>query len=158
MLLQDAAFIGISMVLDLWENAHFETVLLRIHVYYCYYLRSVFSKFHVNFIETKEGIQSSHHIIYNKGYVRILICLLTWKQSVLTIINQWNFVRYEVKTCLIFWQIRELEDKKKIQQLLALSGTPDSEITYFHKEPPAKAVVEQKAPKRPQSANLQSKS
>ena len=55
-------------------------------------------------------------------------------------------------------QIRELEDKKKIQQLLALSGTPDSEITYFHKEPPAKAVVEQKAPKRPQSATLQSKS
>lgn len=54
-------------------------------------------------------------------------------------------------------KIRELEDKKKIQQLLALSGTPDSEITYFHKEPPAKAVVEQKAPKRPQSATLQSK-
>ncbi|XP_060602572.1 coiled-coil domain-containing protein 77-like isoform X2 [Ruditapes philippinarum] len=54
-------------------------------------------------------------------------------------------------------KIRELEDKKKIQQLLALSGTPDHEITYFHKEPPAKAVVEQKAPKRPQSANLQNK-
>ncbi|XP_052282943.1 coiled-coil domain-containing protein 77-like isoform X2 [Dreissena polymorpha] len=54
-------------------------------------------------------------------------------------------------------KIRELEDKKKIQQLLALSGTPDSEITYFHKEPPAKAVVEQKAPKRPQSATLQTK-
>lgn len=57
-----------------------------------------------------------------------------------------------------YWQIRELEDKKKIQQLLALSGTPDSEITYFHKEPPAKAVVEQKAPKRPQSATLHNKS
>ncbi|XP_045165218.2 coiled-coil domain-containing protein 77-like isoform X1 [Mercenaria mercenaria] len=54
-------------------------------------------------------------------------------------------------------KIRELEDKKKIQQLLALSGTPDHEITYFHKEPPAKAVIEQKAPKRPQSANLQTK-
>ncbi|XP_052779292.1 coiled-coil domain-containing protein 77-like [Mya arenaria] len=54
-------------------------------------------------------------------------------------------------------KIRELEDKKKIQQLLALSGTPDSEITYFHKEPPAKAVVEQKAPRRPQSATLQNK-
>lgn len=54
-------------------------------------------------------------------------------------------------------KIRELEDKKKIQQLLALSGTPDSEITYFHKEPPAKAVVEQKAPKRPQSATLPTK-
>jgi len=55
-------------------------------------------------------------------------------------------------------KIRELEDKKKIQQLLALSGTPDSEITYFHKEPPARAVVEQRVPnKRPQSATLQNK-
>lgn len=54
-------------------------------------------------------------------------------------------------------KIRELEDKKKIQQLLALSGTPDNEITYFHKEPPAKAVVEQRAARRPQSATLQGK-
>ena len=60
--------------------------------------------------------------------------------------------------CSLLCQIRELEDKKKIQQLLALSGTPDSEITYFHKEPPAKAVVEQRAARRPQSATLQGKS
>ncbi|XP_067683914.1 coiled-coil domain-containing protein 77-like [Haliotis asinina] len=45
-------------------------------------------------------------------------------------------------------KIRELEDKKKIQQLLALGTTPDSEITYFMKEPPAKAIVEQKLPKK----------
>lgn len=50
-------------------------------------------------------------------------------------------------------KIRELEDKKKIQQLLSLSSTPDSETTYFMKEPPAKAIVEQKTKnKRPQSA------
>lgn len=54
-------------------------------------------------------------------------------------------------------KIRELEDKKKIQQLLALSGCPEHEITYFHKEPPAKAVVEQKAPKRSQGDALQNK-
>lgn len=54
---------------------------------------------------------------------------------------------------LICCQIRELEDKKKIQQLLSLSSTPDSETTYFMKEPPAKAIVEQKTKnKRPQSA------
>ncbi|NXM76169.1 CCD77 protein, partial [Serilophus lunatus] len=35
-------------------------------------------------------------------------------------------------------KIRELEDRKKIQHLLALVGT-DEEVTYFHKEPPHKA-------------------
>lgn len=33
---------------------------------------------------------------------------------------------------------RELEDRKKIQHLLALVGTDSGEITYFHKEPPHK--------------------
>ncbi|NWV11782.1 CCD77 protein, partial [Ptilonorhynchus violaceus] len=36
-------------------------------------------------------------------------------------------------------KIRELKDRKKIQQLLALVGTDEGEITYFHKEPPHKA-------------------
>ncbi|KAL3853667.1 hypothetical protein ACJMK2_017190 [Sinanodonta woodiana] len=49
-------------------------------------------------------------------------------------------------------KIRELEDKKKIQQLLALGDTPDHEMTYFMKEPPAKAIVEEKTGRRPQSA------
>ncbi|XP_025023248.1 coiled-coil domain-containing protein 77 isoform X3 [Python bivittatus] len=35
-------------------------------------------------------------------------------------------------------KIRELEDRKKIQHLLALLGTDSGEITYFHKEPPDK--------------------
>ncbi|NWI58985.1 CCD77 protein, partial [Calyptomena viridis] len=35
-------------------------------------------------------------------------------------------------------KIRELEDRAKIQHLLALMGT-DKEVTYFHKEPPHKA-------------------
>jgi coiled-coil domain-containing protein 77 len=33
---------------------------------------------------------------------------------------------------------RELEDKKKIQNLLALVGTDTGEVTYFCKEPPHK--------------------
>ncbi|NXS58385.1 CCD77 protein, partial [Brachypteracias leptosomus] len=37
-------------------------------------------------------------------------------------------------------KIRELEDRKKIQHLLALAGTDKGEITYFHKEPPNKAT------------------
>ncbi|NXJ06204.1 CCD77 protein, partial [Odontophorus gujanensis] len=36
-------------------------------------------------------------------------------------------------------KIRELEDRKKIQHLLALVGTDVGEVTYFHKEPPHKA-------------------
>ncbi|NXL94021.1 CCD77 protein, partial [Alectura lathami] len=36
-------------------------------------------------------------------------------------------------------KIRELEDRKKIQHLLALVGTDVGEVTYFHKELPHKA-------------------
>ncbi|NWH79600.1 CCD77 protein, partial [Piaya cayana] len=36
-------------------------------------------------------------------------------------------------------KIRELEDRKKIQHLLALVGTDKGEVTYFLKEPPHKA-------------------
>ncbi|KAK2498237.1 hypothetical protein MC885_013040 [Smutsia gigantea] len=35
-------------------------------------------------------------------------------------------------------RIRELEDKKKIQNLLALVGTDTGEVTYFYTEPPKK--------------------
>ncbi|XP_077979112.1 coiled-coil domain-containing protein 77-like [Glandiceps talaboti] len=43
-------------------------------------------------------------------------------------------------------KIRELEDRKKIQHLLALAGSGSDEVTYFHKEPPSKAVIAQKHP------------
>lgn len=43
-------------------------------------------------------------------------------------------------------KLRELEDKQKIQQLLALGNYPSGEVTYFHKEPPAKAIINQKYP------------
>ncbi|XP_068459502.1 coiled-coil domain-containing protein 77 [Clinocottus analis] len=41
-------------------------------------------------------------------------------------------------------KIRELEDRKKIQHLLALVGTDTGEVTYFHREPPHKVTVTQK--------------
>ncbi|XP_068579315.1 coiled-coil domain-containing protein 77 isoform X1 [Cebidichthys violaceus] len=41
-------------------------------------------------------------------------------------------------------KIRELEDRKKIQHLLALVGPDAGEITYFHREPPHKVTVTQK--------------
>uniref|UniRef100_A0A8C7E5X2 Coiled-coil domain containing 77 n=1 Tax=Naja naja TaxID=35670 RepID=A0A8C7E5X2_NAJNA len=44
----------------------------------------------------------------------------------------------------LFSMYRELEDRKKIQHLLALLGTDNGEITYFHQEPPNK---------KPESAN-----
>ncbi|NXP76692.1 CCD77 protein, partial [Ramphastos sulfuratus] len=44
-------------------------------------------------------------------------------------------------------KIRELEDRKKIQRLLALAGTDAGEVTYFHKEPPHKVTVLQRPAK-----------
>ncbi|NXE03918.1 CCD77 protein, partial [Lophotis ruficrista] len=41
-------------------------------------------------------------------------------------------------------KIRELEDRKKIQHLLALVGTDKGEVTYFYKEPPHKVTVLQR--------------
>ncbi|KAF7663633.1 hypothetical protein LDENG_00205680 [Lucifuga dentata] len=41
-------------------------------------------------------------------------------------------------------KIRELEDRKKIQHLLALVGPDAGEITYFHREPPHKVIIPQK--------------
>jgi len=44
-------------------------------------------------------------------------------------------------------KIRELEDRKKIQHLLGLTKTTEPEITYFHHQPPAKAIVTQHRPR-----------
>ncbi|KAM9495748.1 coiled-coil domain-containing protein 77 isoform 1-T2 [Clarias gariepinus] len=49
-------------------------------------------------------------------------------------------------------KIKELEDRKKIQHLLALVGPDVGEITYFHKEPPHKVTIPQK---KIQSRNLE---
>uniref|UniRef100_A0A2D4JI91 Coiled-coil domain-containing protein 77 n=1 Tax=Micrurus lemniscatus lemniscatus TaxID=129467 RepID=A0A2D4JI91_MICLE len=45
-------------------------------------------------------------------------------------------------------KIRELEDRKKIQHLLALLGTDNGEITYFHQEPPNKVTIYQELTKK----------
>ena len=52
-------------------------------------------------------------------------------------------ILFYVENVLIF-KIRELEDRKKIQTLLTLSGMTEEEVSYFLKEPPAKAIVPQK--------------
>ncbi|NWT69556.1 CCD77 protein, partial [Prunella himalayana] len=44
-------------------------------------------------------------------------------------------------------KLRELEDRKKIQQLLALLGADEGEIAYFHREPPHKASTEKSTSK-----------
>jgi len=44
-------------------------------------------------------------------------------------------------------KIREVNDKKKIQHLLAIAGPAASEVSYFHKEPPSKIVIPQVEPK-----------
>ena len=47
-------------------------------------------------------------------------------------------------------KIRELEDRKRIQHLLSLTQPVTADVTYFHKEPPAKVLVEQHARKKVQ--------
>ncbi|XP_035521096.1 coiled-coil domain-containing protein 77 isoform X1 [Morone saxatilis] len=42
-------------------------------------------------------------------------------------------------------KIRELEDRKKIQHLLALVGPDAGEITYMHREPPHKVTITQRS-------------
>uniref|UniRef100_A0A3P8STK8 Coiled-coil domain containing 77 n=1 Tax=Amphiprion percula TaxID=161767 RepID=A0A3P8STK8_AMPPE len=51
-------------------------------------------------------------------------------------------------------KIRELEDRKKIQHLLALVGPDAGEITYFHREPPHKVSITQKQPESRLDENL----
>ncbi|XP_013384088.1 coiled-coil domain-containing protein 77 isoform X3 [Lingula anatina] len=45
-------------------------------------------------------------------------------------------------------KIRELDDRKKIHQLLAVSGVSEGEVSYFFKEPPAKPIIPQRQPHR----------
>lgn len=44
-------------------------------------------------------------------------------------------------------KIRDVENQKRIQHLLAIAGPAASEISYFHKDPPAKVLIPQKKPK-----------
>ncbi|XP_072291988.1 coiled-coil domain-containing protein 77 [Eucyclogobius newberryi] len=51
-------------------------------------------------------------------------------------------------------KIRELEDRKKIQHLLALVGPDTGEITYFHREPPHKVAITQRTTESNLEENL----
>ncbi|XP_017274424.1 coiled-coil domain-containing protein 77 [Kryptolebias marmoratus] len=51
-------------------------------------------------------------------------------------------------------KIRELEDRKKIQHLLALIGPDAGEVTYFHQEPPHKVTITQRRPESRMEENL----
>ncbi|XP_062050616.1 coiled-coil domain-containing protein 77 isoform X2 [Lepus europaeus] len=61
------------------------------------------------------------------------VCLFQEREHVLRLYSENDRLR-----------IRELEDKKKIQSLLALVGTDTGEVTYFYKEPPHKVSILQK--------------
>ncbi|XP_003461812.1 coiled-coil domain-containing protein 77 isoform X1 [Cavia porcellus] len=58
------------------------------------------------------------------------VCLFQEREHVLRLYSENDHLR-----------IRELEDKKKIQSLLALVGTDTKEVTYFYKEPPHKVSI-----------------
>ncbi|XP_053410450.1 coiled-coil domain-containing protein 77 isoform X2 [Nycticebus coucang] len=61
------------------------------------------------------------------------VCLFQEREHVLRLYSENDRLR-----------IRELEDKKKIQNLLTLVGTDAGEVTYFYKEPPHKVSIFQK--------------
>ncbi|XP_062969519.1 coiled-coil domain-containing protein 77 [Cynocephalus volans] len=61
------------------------------------------------------------------------VCLFQEREHVLRLYSENDRLR-----------IREIEDKKKIQNLLALVGTDTGEVTYFYKEPPHKVSIHQK--------------
>ncbi|EDK99633.1 coiled-coil domain containing 77, isoform CRA_b, partial [Mus musculus] len=61
------------------------------------------------------------------------VCLFQEREHVLRLYSENDRLR-----------IRELEDKKKIQNLLALVGPDAGEVTYFHKEPPHRVSILQK--------------
>ncbi|XP_012588104.1 PREDICTED: coiled-coil domain-containing protein 77 [Condylura cristata] len=61
------------------------------------------------------------------------VCLFQEREHVLRLYSENDRLR-----------IRELEDKKKIQNLLTLVGTDTGEVTYFYKEPPHKVSILQK--------------
>ncbi|NXH58071.1 CCD77 protein, partial [Rhabdornis inornatus] len=56
------------------------------------------------------------------------VCLFQEKEQVLRLYSENDRLK-----------LREMEDRKKIQQLLALLGRDEGEVTYFHKQPPHKA-------------------
>lgn len=58
------------------------------------------------------------------------VCLFQEREHVLHLYSENDRLR-----------IRELEDKKKIQNLLALVETDTGEVTYFYKEPPHKVSI-----------------
>ncbi|NXC93077.1 CCD77 protein, partial [Certhia familiaris] len=55
-------------------------------------------------------------------------------------------------------KLRELEDRKKIQQLLSILGADEGEVTYFHKEPPHKAIGTEKSCSKPTAKGVKPES
>uniref|UniRef100_A0A8C7AK93 Coiled-coil domain containing 77 n=1 Tax=Neovison vison TaxID=452646 RepID=A0A8C7AK93_NEOVI len=68
-----------------------------------------------------------------KALSDIQVCLFQEREHVLRLYSENDRLR-----------IREIEDKKKIQNLLALVGTDTGEVTYFYKEPPNKVSIHSK--------------
>ena len=47
--------------------------------------------------------------------------------------------------CLVLFQARDLENKRTVQQLLALrGGALDGEVSYFFREPPEQPMISDK--------------
>lgn len=93
----------------------------------------------------REACENQHKLEWNlqqreveiaelqKALSDMQVCLFQEREHVLRLYSENDRLR-----------IRELEDKKKIQNLLTLVGTDTNEVTYFFKEPPHKVCIPQK--------------
>ncbi|NXU04533.1 CCD77 protein, partial [Buphagus erythrorhynchus] len=66
------------------------------------------------------------------------VCLFQEKEQVLRLCSENDRLK-----------LREMEDRKKTQQLLTVLGRDEGEVTYFHKQPPHKAIGTEKSTLKP---------
>ncbi|XP_076810464.1 coiled-coil domain-containing protein 77-like [Clavelina lepadiformis] len=71
-----------------------------------------------------------------KAISDLQVCVLQEREQVLRLYSENDRLK-----------IREVGDRKRIQQLIAIAGPAAAEVSYFHKEPPAKINIPQKEPK-----------
>ncbi|XP_056338487.1 coiled-coil domain-containing protein 77 isoform X1 [Oenanthe melanoleuca] len=113
-----------------------------------YYRKRVaaFDEEHEELVKTlekyKQAYDEQHQLQWEVHHLEEEIAEL---QKALSDMQMYLFQEREQVLCLYAendrLKLREMEDKKKIQQLLAALGRDEGEVTYFHKEPPHKVTV-----------------
>ncbi|NXM79610.1 CCD77 protein, partial [Oenanthe oenanthe] len=121
-----------------------------------YYRKRVaaFDEEHEELVKTlekyKQAYDEQHQLQWEVHHLEEEIAEL---QKALSDMQMYLFQEREQVLCLYAendrLKLREMEDKKKIQQLLAALGRDEGEVTYFHKEPPHKAIGTEQSTLKP---------